>query len=314
MICVVGAAAADLVAVRAESYRAGTSNPARIRLALGGVGARIFRALRTSRRLVTALGDDTLSGWLVEELGRGGDGREPAAADVRVQRAAGLPAPMYLALMEGGALHCGASDMRAVEEGLTEAFVRKALAGLAPGDLLVLEANLAPGLAAALIERYAGKVRLVFETVSVEKVLRHAAALRGLFLLSTNEQEATALVAGGPAAGPAHPAPAGATVRSAAGGSASPYVLEDPALLRFQAERAIEVLLITRGARGASLYRDGRRQDFPAGRVVPVEDSTGAGDRLLAGLLDGLAGGMAPEAALSAAMRAVEAALGEGRL
>ena len=295
MIVIVGAAAVDLVAARAESYRAGTSNPARIRVAPGGVGARLFRALRGPRRLVTALGGDPLSDWLAAELGKGD--RE---AEARVQRVAGLPAPVYLALMEAGRLHCGASDMRAVEEGLTEAFVGEALAGLAGDDLLVLEANLAAPLAAGLIGRYAGKARLAFETVSEEKAARHAAALRGLFLLSTNEEEAAVLVGGPPVAGPAV--------------SASPGVLEDPALLRFQAERRIELLLVTRGARGASLYRGGRRRDFPPQRVVAAEDTTGAGDRLLAGLLAGLAAGREPEDALPAAMRGVEQALAEGSL
>ena len=295
MIVIVGAAAIDLVAMRAESYRAGTSNPARVRLAPGGVGARLYRALGGPRRLVTALGDDPLSDWLAGELGK-----EGGEAEARVQRAAGFPAPAYLALMEAGRLHCGASDMRAVEQGLTEAFVGEALADLGSGDLLVLEANLAPSLAAGLIGRHAGGTRLVFETVSVEKAARHAAALRGLFLLSTNEEEAAVLVGGLPAAE--------TTV------SVSPGVLEDPALLRFQAERRIELLLVTRGARGVSLYRGGRRRDFPPQRVVAAEDTTGAGDRLLAGLLAGLAAGREAEEVLPEAMRGVERALEEGSL
>jgi sugar/nucleoside kinase (ribokinase family) len=94
MIHIVGAAAVDLVATRRHPFLPGTSNPAAIRMAPGGVGCRIFRALRAGRRLITALGDDPLSGWLEEALRREGP--------VRVKRAAGLPAPLYLALMESG--------------------------------------------------------------------------------------------------------------------------------------------------------------------------------------------------------------------
>jgi sugar/nucleoside kinase (ribokinase family) len=48
--------------------------------------------------------------------------------------------------------------------------------------------------------------------------------------------------------------------------------------------------------------------------VVRAEDSTGAGDRLLAALLDGLAAGRPVEEALPQAMREVEKALEEGSL
>ena len=60
------------------------------------------------------------------------------------------------------------------------------------------------------------------------------------------------------------------------------------------------------------LHAAGVVREFSPTRVVAAADTTGAGDRLLAALLDGLHGGLAMEAALRAAMETVETWLEKG--
>lgn len=273
MTWVVGAVAIDMVAVR-EKFLDGTSNPSDIRLGLGGVGYRIFSNLETPRRFITALASDPISRWAREALESDGD---VVIREVKGREAA---PPLYLALMESGSLKVAASDFRIVEQSLTPEFVMEAIGTPSPSDFLVIDANLSPGLVHALCERYRGLARLVFEPVSVEKSRRHAASLRGLFLMTPTVEEMEALGA--------------------------------PDVLEFMAERGIANILVTRGAEGSRLYSQGRSVDFAPRRVVRAPDTTGAGDQLLAHLLSFLHEGRALPEAVRSAMDSVEDRLAQG--
>ena len=270
MVWVVGAVAIDMIAMR-ERFLEGTSNPSDIRLGLGGVGYRVFSNLSTPRRFITALASDPISLWAREALEADGD---VAILDVKGRDAG---PPLYLALMESGSLKIAASDFRIVEQALTPQFVAGVIGEAGAGDFLVLDANLSPGLLAGLVERYAGRLRVVFEPVSVEKSRRHLPALRRLFLTTPTTEELDAFDAGDP--------------------------------LRFIAEREIAHLLVTRGPAGSSLYGGGRCIEFPPRVVVKARDSTGAGDQLLAFLLSSLHEGIAMPEAVRTAMDKVEAFL-----
>jgi sugar/nucleoside kinase (ribokinase family) len=273
MVIVVGALAIDLVAVR-ERFLDGTSNPSDIRMGLGGVGYRVFSNLEVPRRFITALGSDPISRWAREALE--GDG------DVVIQQVATGEAgpPLYLALMESGNLKVAASDFRIVEESLAPAFVDAHIGEPGPGDFLVLDANLAPALMERLIRRYALRTHVVFEPVSVEKSRRHAASLRGIYLMTPTEEEMAELAPGDVAA--------------------------------FMQDRQIEAILVTRGEKGACLYAGGKRVELAPTAVVESRDTTGAGDLLLAFLLTRLHQGADLEAAVAAAMRSVEERLQGG--
>jgi sugar/nucleoside kinase (ribokinase family) len=273
MVIVVGALAIDLVAVR-ERFLDGTSNPSDIRMGLGGVGYRVFSNLEVPRRFITALGADPISRWARDALE--GDG------DVVIQQVATGEAgpPLYLALMESGNLKVAASDFRIVEESLSPAFVDAHVGEPGPGDFLVLDANLSPQLLERLVHRHALKTHLVFEPVSVEKARRHAASLRGIFLMTPTEEEIEALAPGDVTA--------------------------------FMAERQIEAVLVTRGEKGACLYAHGERMELPPARVIESRDTSGAGDLLLASLLSRLHEGADLAAAVVSAMRSVEKRLLEG--
>jgi sugar/nucleoside kinase (ribokinase family) len=274
MIWVVGAVAIDMIAVR-EKFLEGTSNPADIRLGLGGVGYRVFSSLETPKRFLTALGSDPISRWAREAL--------EADGNVAIQHVTGSDAgpPLYLALMESGSLKVAASDFRIVEQSLSADFVIGQVGEPGHGDFLVLDANLSPKLLDGLVRRYAERTRVVFEPVSVEKSLRHLQALHDLYLLTPTEEELSALTNDVPG---------------------------------FMAARRIVNILVTRGVKGARLYRDGGQEDFTPAVAVQSQDTTGAGDLLLATLLSRLHEGEEVSAAVRFAMRTVEERLQKGEL
>lgn len=300
MIVVVGAAAVDLVARRGR-FLEGTSNPAAMRWTAGGVGYRIWRRLPPPRLLLSAVGDDPAGRWLEQaigaEAGRGrGRGRHRLASQAVLLRLPRQATACYCALMQSGRLLYGAADMTLIERGLTLRHLGPHLPSLGAEDLLVLEANLAPELVRALLGRFAGRTRVVFEGVSVEKLLRHEPGLRGLYLLSVNREEAGVLRA-----------------------RVAPGTRGERGLAQFLRQRGIANLLIPRGANGVHLHSlglDGRVRSvrFAPARVVRAPDSTGAGDRLLAAVLARAAGGTSIARAVPAAMREVEKALEEGTL
>jgi len=289
MFCVIGAVAVDVL-VRRDRFVKGTSNPASIRMEPGGVGYRIFSGLPEPKRLYTALGADVFGRWLAEQIA---DRQE--LQPIFLDR---FPTASYCAFMESGKLLYGASDMQVVQDGLSWPQLRARLPELGAEDMLVLEANLAPTLVRTLIRRFGGRTRVVFEAVSVEKLLRHQEALADLYLLSANEDELRALG------------------RSLAASPGSSPGRGEGWIAGFMSGRRIAHLLVSRGSRGARLYTLGqggsvRKAEEAPRRVVAARDTTGAGDRLLAAVLDLADGEPELAAALPSALDAVSRALKE---
>jgi sugar/nucleoside kinase (ribokinase family) len=319
MICVVGAVAVDVL-VRRDRFLKGTSNPSPIHLEPGGVGYRIFSGLPEPKRLYTALGADLFGRWLAEQMSARQE-LQPIFLD-RYRTAC------YCAFMESGKLLYGAADMDVIQEGLTWAHLRARLPELGSGDMLILEANLSPTLARTLIRRFGRKTRVVFEGVSVEKLLRHQEGLSDLFLLNANEDELRALgrvyTDPSPDTSPGGRAPSQAVADPRAPGRPSPGrpaagrngTRGESWITSFMTERRISYLLVSRGTRGARLYaraEDGRvrRTDRAPRRVVSARDTTGAGDRLLAAVLEQADVVKDLAEALPAALEAVARALRE---
>jgi sugar/nucleoside kinase (ribokinase family) len=306
MICIVGALAVDLLISR-DRFVKGTSNPSSILLTPGGVGYRIYSHLQSPKMLFTALGSDVFGKWLIENIDQP-QWVNPIFLDQ-------YSTSCYCALMQSGELLYGAADMTVIEEGLSWPRLRARLPELGEKDFLVVEANLSAELVRSLIHYMGRKTRVVFESVSVEKLLRHSDVLKNLFLLTGNEEEFKAL---------------GKTYTttgddkkfdiSAGRGSQS-----DSWVQIFLEERRIERLLVTRGRRGVRLYqRDlptaadrGKNQGpliIPPNRVIETVDTTGAGDRLLSTFLEAVDGEAAIEDALKQAVGSVELAIEEGDL
>lgn len=287
MVYVIGAIAIDLIAVK-KRFIAGTSNPARISCSAGGVGFRIFHSLQTEKCFITALGSDPFSGWLKHLLS--------TEREVKILENKAYNCACYLALIESGRLKYGAADMGVIEEGLTFDFVVSALQQVKLKDFLVLEANLAPGLVAEIVEYYSEKCCLVFESVSREKVLRHDSNLKGLYLLAANHEEMSFLLSEGRE------------------DTEKEVSVADELIFSFLEQRKIKNIIVTGGSSGVSLYKSNRRQDYPPQSIVETSDSTGAGDRFLSMLLSGLDRGSCLEVEVPGAMRKVEKALAEGNL
>jgi sugar/nucleoside kinase (ribokinase family) len=273
MVFVVGAVAIDLIAVR-EKFLDGTSNPSDIRLGLGGVGYRIFSNLDAPRKFITALAGDPISRWAREALEADG-----GVAIQKVREKDARP-PLYLALMESGSLKVAASDFRIVEQSLSASFAVEQIGDPEPGDFLVLDGNLSPSVLQGLASRYAGRARVVFEPVSVEKATRHAAALNDLFLLTPTREEMASLTRG--------------------------------PVQEYRRSRRIANVLVTLGREGALLYDDDGETAFAPSLVVDATDTTGAGDLLLASLISLLHAGQPVRAAVPSAMRGVEQRLASG--
>ncbi|UCF96764.1 MAG: hypothetical protein JSV89_16525 [Spirochaetaceae bacterium] len=320
MICIVGALSVDLL-VRKDRFIKGTSNPASIRLSPGGVGYRIYARLESPKMLFTALGSDMFGKWLIETMEQP-QWVNPIFLDQ-------YPTACYCALMQSGELLYGAADMSVIEEGLSWPRLRARLPELGASDFLVLDANLSPDLVRSLIHNMGSKTRVVFESVSVEKLLRHAGLLKNLYLLSGNEGEFRALGGWFTASGEK-------TDKSSAsrGGSRSDWWVRD-----FLEQRKIKQFLVTRGRRGVRLYRlerlsrqrtdatprggspsesGGKRSFAPLTiqpkRVRETADTTGAGDRLFSSYLEALSREVAPGDALRQAVEQVERSIEEGSL
>ena len=288
MICIVGALAVDVL-IHRDRFLKGTSNPSEIRFSPGGVGCRIYSHLGAQKMLFTALGSDVFGKWLIENMDQP-QWVNPIFLD-------GYSTACYCALMQSGELFYAAADMSVVEEGLSWPRLRARLPELGPGDFLVLEANLSPDLVRSLIHQLGSKTRVVFESVSVEKLRRHAGVLKNLYLLSGNEAELRALDEGDSAPG-----------RNSRSGR---WVQE------FLDQRRIGQLLVTRGKRGVRLYRrkpPAAPLEIPPGSILETADSTGAGDLLLSAYLEALDREENTEAALRLAVRMVERSIGEGSL
>jgi sugar/nucleoside kinase (ribokinase family) len=320
MICIVGALAVDLL-IHRDRFLKGTSNPASIRFAPGGVGYRIYSHLESPKMLFTALGSDVFGKWLIENLVQP-QWVNPIFLDQ-------YPTACYCALMQSGELLYGAADMAVIEQGLNWERLRARLPELGARDYLVLEANLAPELVCSLIRHAGAKTRVVFESVSVEKLLRHAENLKSLYLLSGNEAEFRALGEWF-AAGRAGSAESRASVSG--GGSASGRASRSDRWVKdYLAEMRIEQLLVTRGRRGVHLYQresgggagsgtddggSGNRGSLtiPPGRLIETADTTGAGDRLMSAYLEALDREADAADALRRAVEIVEKGIEEGTL
>jgi sugar/nucleoside kinase (ribokinase family) len=320
MICIVGALAVDLL-IHKERFLKGTSNPASMRFAPGGVGYRIYSHLDSPKMLFTALGSDVFGKWLIENLDQP-QGVNPIFLDQ-------YPTACYCALMQSGELFYGAADMAVIEQGLSWARLRARLPELGAKDFLVLEANLAPELVRSLIRHAGARTRVVFESVSVEKLLRHADNLKSLYLLSGNEAEVRALgewfAAGRADATESRESPSGLGSGSGRASRSDRWVQD------YLEERDIEQLLVTRGRHGVRLYQresgvgaesgsddggSGNRGSLtiPPGRLIETADTTGAGDRLMSAYLEALDREADAADALRRAVEIVEKGIEEGTL
>ncbi|MGI8746771.1 MAG: carbohydrate kinase family protein [Deinococcus sp.] len=275
-VVVAGGINADLLARSLGPLTPGTSNPATLQLTPGGVARNVaenLARLGTPVRLLGAVGQDALGDSVLEASARAG-------VDVSlVLRRPGVTGSYLAVLDPAGELHLGLAAM-GLTEGLDLPLPSDWLKAVHGAGLLVLDANLPLPVLLALLDAARGAgVPTLLEPVSAPKAARWQpealrGGLRGTFLITPDRAELAAL-SGLPAGSE------GEVARAAA-------VLHD---------WGVEKVLLTLGADGCLLLRPSSPPlHFPAYRVA-VQDVTGAGDALLAGVVAALSRGYTLEEA-----------------
>jgi pseudouridine kinase len=192
-VVVAGAALTDLLAHSRVPIVAGTSNPARLETALGGVGRNIaenLARLGTPVSLVAAVGPDAFGEALIAGT---------AAAGVDTSQVLTTPEPTgtYLAVLDlDGELSVALSDLTGTEA-LTPQRLEPARELVGAAEVLVIDANLPGAVVTWLLDVAAGAgVPVVVEPVSVVKAGRVARAFapeRPVHLVTPNADELAAM-------------------------------------------------------------------------------------------------------------------------
>jgi pseudouridine kinase len=263
-VLAIGAAGVDMVGHVGGPLEARTSNPARIRLACGGVARNVaenLARLGQPTALISAIGSDFFGQHLHQQL-----------VDAGVDTSALLtlndrPSGAYLAIVDStGQLHLALDDMRALDAITPD--VLQANAHLFAGAAMVfLDANLAPETIAAAVRlaQQAG-VPISADPVSRTLARRLAPHLEDLFLITPNAGEAEVLLG--------HTLPSGDPAQSVMAA-------------RDLVHRGVDVALIALAEFGVAYATAADHGHLPALRTQ-ILDPTGAGDALTAAVIFGL--------------------------
>ena len=263
-VLAIGAAGVDMVGHVAGPLEAHTSNPARIRLACGGVARNVAENLARLGQptiLISAIGSDFFGGHLRQQLQASG---VDTSALIMLDD---CPSGAYLAVVDpSGQLHLALDDMRALEAVTPE--VLESHADLFEGaGMIFLDANLSPQAIATAVKlaQQAG-VRISADPVSRTLARRLGPHLDDLFLITPNAGEAEVLL------GQALPA-----------SDSSQSVMAARELVK----RGVDVALIALAEFGVAYATATDHGHLPALRTQII-DPTGAGDALTAAVIFGL--------------------------
>ncbi len=265
---VVGGINADVLGRTLAAPVPHTSNPARSSVTPGGVARNVAETLARlgvpAVRLLGAVGDDLLGAGVLEATARAG-------VDVSgVLRLPGQTGTYLAVLDDAGELQIGLAAMELTDT-LTPGLAADWAAEVAAARLLVLDANLPADTVRLLLDAaQAAGVRAILDPVSAPKAGRLHGLLDRVFLLTPDRAELEAL--------------------SAVAGSEA----EQAAALHAQ---GAEHVLLTLGAAGSVLYSPGQPPRSTPAPAASVQNVTGAGDALVAGLCAALVRGLSlPEA------------------
>lgn len=280
-ITVVGGANMDVGAQTQTPLLPGDSTPGHIHYAPGGVGRNIaenLARLGSAVALVSVVGDDAFGHDILAHTGSVG-------VDVSgVKALAGQRTATYLS-MHGpdGDMALAVNDM-AILESLTPELLKAEEAMPAHTDVLVLDCNLSAPTLAWLLEQATQPVFV--DAVSVAKCQRLVPVLGRVHTLKVNRIEAQALC--------------GTVVDTMADAQRAALTLHDLGVQR---------VVLSLGALGVAWCDADGSTGVRSASAVPVVNTTGAGDALLAGLVHAYAQGLSLSRSVEYAMACAEITL-----
>ncbi len=272
MIAAAGGALVDVRARAASRWTPRRSLPGTVRLVPGGaarnVAADLVR-LGHGTVLLTAVGDDPLGQWVLDQA-------EAAGVDMAAALRRRGPTGVYVAVgPKSGPAWC-VSDAGVIE-GLTPADVQAWYEILGGSRAVVCDANFTAETVQAIAMMASGQPRVLLAT-SPDKVSRLEAVLSGAVVLVCNRREALALTG---LRGDATWRTLGATIIA----------------------RGVERVVLTHGPRGVAVMTRDDAAWAPA-LGVPAVDPTGAGDAVAAVAVAALLRGLSPAETARLAARA----------
>ncbi|MBF0359804.1 MAG: hypothetical protein HQK49_02280 [Oligoflexia bacterium] len=284
MIYIFGAINIDIIAQK-DKFLSKTSNIAKIDLNFGGVGFNIFKSLKTSqKKFITSIGNDFITPYLKKFL---------STLNCSYFVNNNLTNGKYVAFMESGKLIYGAADVRVVEEGFSKKFISNQLKRVKSNDLVIVDANLYPSTVDFIVRNCLKKrLRVIFETVSVEKTSRSKNVLKNLFLITPTVEEMDALL------------PQKRVAGSLKENEKTRRNFSQE-IINFMLKHKIENIILTKGEKGVEWFCKIDPQDskdsknsknsnvkikyFKPSKIIKTKDTTGAGDLLLASIVNGIA-------------------------
>ncbi|WP_296510749.1 carbohydrate kinase family protein [Rhodoferax sp.] len=258
-VTVVGGTNMDISATAHSAVTAGDSTPGAIRYSPGGVGRNIaenLARLGVGVQLVTVVGDDAFGQQLTAMTAATGVGVD-AMMTAQGQRTA-----TYLSMHQpDGEVAMAVNDMEILET-LTPEWCARVPVLQEPQPWLLVDCNVPQATLSHLLGL--GRTTVV-DGVSVAKCRRLTGLLPGIYLLKLNHLEAAAL--------------SGLVIAS----------LEDcAAAVEYFLASGVQQVMVSFGASGLAWGQAGAGAKFRRARKVPVLNSTGAGDALLAGVVAAL--------------------------
>lgn len=284
-VVVIGGANMDLTGQAAVAMRPGDSLPGQVHASAGGVGRNIAEALaRLGRftKLIAALGDDGFAEDIV---------RQTSVAGVDLRATLRVPektTSTYLSVLDAsGEMQLAINDMSLVDA-LTPKVLTERQRDLDDALAWVVDANLSEAALAHLFESESSQKPIFAEPVSAIKAAKLRPWLSRIAMLKPNRLEAAALT-GLPE-------------------DAAPQAFAD-ALHALGVERVV-ISLGPDGVWGSD--RQGG-QHFQPSNTVKIQSVTGAGDTLMAALVDTFLAGQSLEEALPSAQAAASLSLQSNR-
>ncbi|MEC8710707.1 MAG: PfkB family carbohydrate kinase [Pseudomonadota bacterium] len=284
-VVVIGGANMDLTGQAHSPLTAGDSTPGAVHATAGGVGRNIAEALARlacPTQLITALGDDGFA----EDIAR-----QTSAAGVDLRATLRVPeqrSSTYLSVLEPtGEMRAAISDM-ALVGALTPAVLEERRRDLDKAQAWVIDANLSEEALGFLFAIADPACPIYAEPVSATKALRLQPYLAQIAMLKPNRLEAAALSGLSP--------------------DQPPETLA-VALL----ECGIDRVVISDGAEGIWGQDAGGTAHHQPAFAGPIRSVTGAGDTLMAALVDATLAGVPLPDALARAQAAASLSLQSAR-